>query len=261
MQHLTHNFNSLHLSSVLTKKCYKNTYHNKGIKTIYCGRNKSNINSYQTNNIQPTHKQHIYQEFMRNMDIPFVIGIGPAGTGKTHFACKIALEQLDNKNIKKIIITRPTISVGQNIGFLPGDIEAKMTPWLIPLYDNFVKSSNDNKLIKSYIHNNFIEICPLSYIRGRTFENCFVIADEMQNSSINEMKSLITRMGSNSKLIVNGDLHQSDITDSINGLDHLMSLIRKKNLNLNLNMIQYIVFDKDDIKRSEFVKYMIDLYE
>ena len=210
--------------------------------------------------IEPTPKQIVYQNFMREFSVPLVVGIGPAGTGKTHFACKIALEHLDNKKINRIIITRPTISVGQNIGFLPGDIEAKMTPWLIPLYENFVKTSEDTKLIKAYFHNHFIEICPLSYIRGRTFDNCFIIADEMQNSSISEMKSLLTRIGHNSKLVITGDINQTDIYNNTNGLEHLMSMLQEKK-NVDTTKIQYVVFDNTDIKRSEFVKYILELYD
>lgn len=212
------------------------------------------------NEIIPTHKQSVYQNFMKEFTVPLVIGVGPAGTGKTHFACKIALEHLNNKKINKIIITRPTISVGQNIGFLPGDIEAKMTPWLIPLYDNFMKNADDTKLIKSYFHNNFIEICPLSYIRGRTFDNCFVIADEMQNSSISEMKTLVTRIGYNSKLVITGDIKQTDIHNNTNGLEHLMSMLQEKK-EIDTSKIQYVIFDNSDIKRSEFVKYILDLYD
>lgn len=211
-------------------------------------------------NIKPTPKQIVYQDFMRDFNVPLVIGIGPAGTGKTHFACKIALEHLDNQKINKIIITRPTISVGQNIGFLPGDIEAKMTPWLIPLYDNFVKTSDDTKLIKTYFHNNLIEICPLSYIRGRTFDNCFVIADEMQNSSISEMKSLVTRIGYNSKLVITGDINQTDLSNNTNGLEDIMSILQEKK-DIDTTKIQYVIFDNSDIKRSEFVKYVLELYD
>jgi phosphate starvation-inducible PhoH-like protein len=211
-------------------------------------------------NIEPTPKQIVYQEFMREFRVPLVIGVGPAGTGKTHFACKIALEHLENHKINKIIITRPTISVGQNIGFLPGDIEAKMTPWLIPLYDNFVKTSDDMKLIKTYFHNHVIEICPLSYIRGRTFDNCFVIADEMQNSSISEMKSLVTRIGDNSKLVITGDINQTDLSNNTNGLEHFMSMLQEKK-DVDTTKIQYVIFDNSDIKRSEFVKYVLELYD
>lgn len=227
----------------------------KFTKTVVCSKKTYS----QKQNIIPTTKQSIYEKFMRESTVPLVIGVGPAGTGKTHFACKIALEHLENKTINKIIITRPTIAVGQNIGFLPGDIEAKMEPWLIPIYDNFVKSVDDNKLIKNYFHNNYIEICPLSYIRGRTFDNCFVIADEMQNSSISEMKSLVTRIGYDSKLVITGDIKQSDIQDDVNGLEDLMSLLEKKNI--DTNQIKYVIFDKDDVKRSEFVKYILELYE
>lgn len=235
-----------------SKKCY--SLNNLSHKTTTC----SKKTHFRKHLINPTPKQSTYEDSMREYGVPLVIGVGPAGTGKTHFACKIALEQLENKNINKIIITRPTISVGENIGFLPGDIEAKMTPWLIPLYDSFVKSSDDSKLIKTYFHNNFIEICPISYIRGRTFDNCFVIADEMQNSSVTEMKTLVTRIGNNSKLVITGDINQSDIGD-VNGLNHLMSLLTKNKI--DSDKIQYIMFDNDDIKRSEFVKYILDLYD
>ena len=138
-----------------------------------------------------------------------VLGMGPAGTGKTFIACHTAVEQLKSTKIEKIIITRPIVSVEENMGFLPGSINEKMDPFTRPIFD-VLSSSYDKKEIQLLIKKNIIEISPLGFMRGRTFDNAFIIADEMQNSSPNQMKMLLTRIGENSKLVITGDLEQSD---------------------------------------------------
>uniref|UniRef100_A0A6C0CV12 PhoH-like protein n=1 Tax=viral metagenome TaxID=1070528 RepID=A0A6C0CV12_9ZZZZ len=206
--------------------------------------------------LQPNPKQ---KEYIRNMDdlnIPLVLGVGPAGTGKTMFACKVAMEHLLENRIKKIIITRPVVPLGNELGFLPGTLEDKMDPWLVPIYDS-MKHSMTSKSINQMVYNKTIEVCPLAYIRGRTFDDTFLIADEMQNSSIMEMKTLLTRVGKDSKVVLTGDLDQSDIED-VNGLEDLLLKLKKEND--NNRFFKLIEFDNNDIERSELVKYILQLY-
>lgn len=213
-------------------------------------------NTTTTCTLQPNPKQ---KEYIRNMDdsnIPLVLGVGPAGTGKTMFACKVAMEHLLENRIKKIIITRPVVPLGNEMGFLPGTLEEKMDPWLVPIYDS-MKHNMTSKSINQMVHNKTIEICPLAYIRGRTFDETFLIADEMQNSSIMEMKTLLTRVGKDSKVVLTGDLDQSDIEDK-NGLEDLLLKLQKEND--NNGFFKLIEFDNNDIERSELVKYILKLY-
>ena len=206
--------------------------------------------------LQPNPKQ---KEYIRNMDdlnIPLVLGVGPAGTGKTMFACKVAMEHLLDNRIKKIIITRPVVPLGNELGFLPGTLEDKMDPWLVPIYDS-MKHSMTSKSINQMVYNKTIEVCPLAYIRGRTFDDTFLIADEMQNSSIMEMKTLLTRVGKDSKVVLTGDLDQSDVED-VNGLEDLLLKLKKEND--NNRFFKLIEFDNNDIERSELVKYILQLY-
>lgn len=212
-------------------------------------------NTTTTCTLQPNPKQ---KEYIRNMDdsnIPLVLGVGPAGTGKTMFACKVAMEHLLEKRVHKIIITRPVVPLGNELGFLPGTLEEKMDPWLVPIYDS-MKHNMTAKSINQMVHNKTIEICPLAYIRGRTFDDTFLIADEMQNSSIMEMKTLLTRVGKDSKVVLTGDLDQSDLKDK-NGLEDLLLKLQKENDN---GFFKLIEFDNNDIERSELVKYILKLY-
>ena len=169
--------------------------------------------------------QQRYNESIRNHNNNIVIGVGPAGTGKTYIPCIIAVEMLIKKKINKILITRPAVNVGESHGFLPGDIENKMMPYMKPIYDCFIKSGVSNDMIRSYLKNEIIEICPLSYIRGRTFSNCFLIADEIQNSTISQTKMLLTRIGENCKVVMTGDPDQSDLPMAANGLTDLIERI------------------------------------
>ena len=205
--------------------------------------------------LQPNPKQKVYLKKLDDKNIPLVLGVGPAGTGKTLLACKVAIEHLLDNRVKKVVITRPIVHLGNDMGFLPGTLEDKMDPWLVPVYDS-MKHSLTHSTIKQMINNNIIEICPLAYIRGRTFDDTFLIADEMQNSSINEMKTLFTRLGKNSKVAITGDLDQSDLMFK-NGLEDLLLKLHKKNENDFFDVIQ---FDINDIERSELVKYILKLY-
>ena len=204
-------------------------------------------------------KQSTYRGYLDTKKNKMVIAVGPSGTGKTSIACSTSLERLVNREISKIIITRPTVSTGNEMGFLPGTVENKMEPWLAPLYDNFVDEMNRESLQK-HIQNNTIEICPLSFIRGRTFSSCWIIADEMQNSTPMEMKTLLTRVGENTKIIVTGDLDQCDlkISGDKNGLEDLLEKVGKKGKSKYAKIVTFTI---DDVQRSDFVKYILKMYD
>jgi phosphate starvation-inducible PhoH-like protein len=187
--------------------------------------------------------------------VKIVISLGPAGTGKTLFSCQKAITQLKSEQISKIIITRPVVTVEEEIGFLPGNIIKKMDPWTKPIFDIFLEYYSKAEL-DLMLNNGKIEICPLAFMRGRTFKNSIILADEMQNSSPVQMKMLSTRIGIDSRLIITGDLNQSDIPKE-NGLYDFVSKIERYN---NTEMIKIIRFYNDDVERSEIVKKVIEIY-
>lgn len=196
-----------------------------------------------------------YKNLLSNNIIKLVVATGPAGTGKTMIACEEAINQLKNSFVKKIVITRPIIGADNDIGFLPGKLEDKMTPWTRPLLDVFHEHFT-KKRVEQMITNDIIEISPFIYMRGRTFKNCFIIGDELQNTNIEQMKMLLTRIGDNSKMVITGDLEQKDIKNQESGLEHLMKIL-KNNPN---EMIGVIQFNNDDVKRSEITKKILEIY-
>ena len=189
-----------------------------------------------------------------------VIGIGPAGTGKTLFACSHAIQQLKRQNIEKLIITRPVVPVEEDIGYLPGKLNSKMEPWTRPLFDIF-HEYYDVKTVSQMLQCGKIEIAPLAYMRGRTFKNALVIADEMQNSSPNQMLMIATRLGTNSQLIITGDLNQSDRIED-NGLKDLLKKKETydKSTDSNSTNIKITHFDESDVQRSQIVNEILDIY-
>ena len=208
-----------------------------------------------------TKNQEKYIDYLNDNDMKLIIAVGPAGTGKTLFACLKAISQLKNGEINKLIITRPVVTVEEDIGFLPGNIVKKMDPWTRPIFDLFLEFFSKTEL-DNFIQNNKIEISPLAFMRGRTFKNSFIIADEMQNSSPNQMKMLTTRIGIHSKMVITGELKQSDIKTD-NGLHDLVNKIKVYNsyLDESNDLIKIIDFEKQDIERSEIVKKIIDIYD
>ena len=218
-------------------------------------KNNINHNYYESKN----KNQEEYIKQLNNNKVKLLIAVGPAGTGKTLFACQKAINELKNKNIDKIIITRPTKfnDKDEELGFLPGNIDKKMEPWLKPIFDIFEEFYNTNE-INLLLKNKKIEICPLLFMRGRTFKNTLIIADEMQNSSPSMMKTLLTRIGINSKLIITGDLKQSDIKTT-NGLYDFIDKYEKNKI--KYSSIKIINFVNNDVERSELVKNIIDIYD
>lgn len=201
--------------------------------------------------------QRQYVDTLNDPSSKIIISIGPAGTGKTLFACQTAIQSMKSENIQKIIVTRPIVTVEEDIGFLPGNLNKKMDPWTKPLFDIFLEYYSKAEL-DNMLYTNKIEICPLAFMRGRTFKNTFIIADEMQNSSPNQMKMLATRVGYNSKMVITGDLHQTDMAKE-NGLH---DIIRKlENYPIQDSLIQVVRLDNEDIERSDVVRRIIDIYD
>tara|TARA_B100002019_G_scaffold268458_1_gene260462 strand:+ start:11403 stop:12119 length:717 start_codon:yes stop_codon:yes gene_type:complete len=183
-----------------------------------------------------------------------VFGIGPAGTGKTMLACQVAVKAFFEGNVDKIIVTRPAVSADEDLGFLPGTLEEKMAPWTRPIFDVFREYFYANE-IEGMIKEGVIEISPLAYMRGRTFKDSFIIADEMQNATPNQMKMLLTRIGTNSKMCVTGDLAQADrIKD--NGLLDFVNNLKE----YNSKLISAVYFKQGDIERHEAVKEVLQVY-
>tara|TARA_B110001452_G_scaffold77014_1_gene62647 strand:- start:488 stop:1090 length:603 start_codon:yes stop_codon:yes gene_type:complete len=180
---------------------------------------------------------------------PIVIATGPAGSGKTMFGCQVAAEKLANKECKRLILTRPIVAADEDMGYLPGEMERKMEPWIRPMMDVFENYLTRNQLEKH------VCIEPLGFMRGRTFNDSFIIADEMQNSTPNQMKMLLTRLGDNSKMIVMGDLKQSDL-GAKNGLSDIVKRIK----GLDLKYIEHVIMDDEDILRHPAVAEILKLY-
>ncbi len=184
-----------------------------------------------------------------------IFAIGPAGTGKTYTAVALAVRALKNKQVKKIILTRPAVEAGESLGFLPGDLKEKIDPYLRPLYDALDDMMPADKL-GYYMTTRTIEIAPLAYMRGRTLDNAFIILDEAQNSTDLQLKMFLTRIGANAKAIITGDVTQIDLPPKIkSGLDKSVRILR------NIEGIAHIELDEEDVVRHKLVKAIIKAYE
>ncbi|MFW5759812.1 MAG: PhoH family protein [Cyclobacteriaceae bacterium] len=199
-----------------------------------------------------TINQHKLVEAVRNNDLVF--SLGPAGTGKTYISVALAVRALKNKEIKKIIITRPAVEAGENLGFLPGDLKEKIDPYLRPIYDALDDMIPGEKL-RYYQENRDIEIAPLAYMRGRTLHDAFIILDEAQNTTPMQIKMFLTRMGPNSKVIVNGDVSQIDLPKN-----QRSGLIEAVNILKDIKGIGFTQFDGRDVIRHKLVKDIIEAY-
>jgi len=220
--------------------------------------NVVNINTFQkkqTVTILPRNRnqeQYVLKLLDDTKDIVF--GIGPAGTGKTLLAVQVAVKLFKEGKIDKIIVTRPAVSVDEDLGFLPGTLEQKMAPWTRPIFDVLREYFNARE-IEGMIEEGIIEIAPLAYMRGRTFKQCYILADEMQNATPNQMKMLLTRLGEGSSMAVTGDLAQADrIKD--NGLINFTKLLEKN----NSKHLDIVYFGQGDIERHEAVKEVLQVY-
>jgi phosphate starvation-inducible PhoH-like protein len=183
-----------------------------------------------------------------------VFGIGPAGTGKTLLAVQVAVKMFKEGKVDKIIVTRPAVSVDEDLGFLPGTLEQKMAPWTRPIFD-VLREYFDARQIEGMIEEGIIEIAPLAYMRGRTFKSAFILADEMQNATPNQMKMLLTRLGEYSMMAVTGDLAQADRLKD-NGLIDFVTLLEKS----NSERLDVVHFEQGDIERHDAVKEVLQVY-
>ena len=203
-------------------------------------------------NIRSTNQQNYVNSIIEN---DAVFAIGPAGTGKTYLAVARAVEALENSNVKRIILVRPVVEAGEKLGFLPGDLSEKVDPYLRPIYDalyEFIGFEKVNRLIEKHI----IEVAPLAFMRGRTLNECYIILDEAQNTTIPQMKMFLTRMGFGSKMVITGDITQIDLPNpSQSGLLDAMKILD------NIEQITFCELDSQDIVRHQLVKRIVSAYD
>ena len=197
--------------------------------------------------------QKRYIEAIKTNDLVF--GIGPAGTGKTYLAMAMAVSALKSAQVSRIILTRPAVEAGEKLGFLPGDIAAKIDPYLRPLYDALYDMMSPEAL-ERYIERNVIEVAPIAFMRGRTLNNSFVVLDEAQNATIEQMKMFLTRLGFDSKAVITGDITQTDLpTNRASGLADAQFVLS------DIKGIEFIYFSSEDVVRHELVQQIIEAYE
>ena len=183
-----------------------------------------------------------------------VFSIGSAGSGKTFLSIGAALHCYEIGLVKRIILVRPAVEAGENLGFLPGDLSQKIDPYLRPMYDA-LNTMMDTNLLDKMIDQNIIEVAPLAYMRGRTLDNAFIILDEAQNSTKEQMKMFLTRLGKHSKAVITGDITQIDLPNAFSGLVHVLPLIDK------ISGISVCKFTDEDVMRHPLVKKIIKAYE
>lgn len=206
------------------------------------------------NPIQPkTLGQKRYLELIKSNDITF--GIGPAGTGKTYLAVAMAVKAFKKDEVNKIVLTRPAVEAGENLGFLPGDLKEKIDPYLMPLYDALSDMFGPEKFDK-YLERGFIEVAPLAFMRGRTLDNAFIILDEAQNTTPEQMKMFLTRLGFGSKAVVTGDLTQTDLPNKKQS-----GLLQATKILKDIEGIGIITLNDKDVVRHELVQRIIRAYE
>ena len=207
-----------------------------------------------TGSVIPKTKNQIkYSKLVKEKDVVF--SIGPAGTGKTFLSVVFAVAALDNQEIGRIVLCRPAVEAGESLGFLPGDLQDKVDPYLAPLYDSLDSIISKEK-IKRYINEKIIEIIPLAYMRGRTLDNAFMILDEAQNTTVAQMKMFLTRLGIGSKAIITGDITQVDLKDkSTSGLFHATDILK------NVSGIGFVSLNEKDVVRHHLVKKIILAYD
>ena len=239
------NINEANILDIINGKGDKLLQAENGRVILY-GVNKKKIKAHTLNQIK------LVESFDKN---DMVFAVGPAGTGKTYTGIAIAVKALKSKTVKRIILTRPAVEAGENLGFLPGDLKDKLDPYMQPLYDALKEMIPTEKL-EDYIKRGIIEIAPLAYMRGRTLDNAFVILDEGQNTTHNQMKMFLTRMGKNAKFMITGDPGQIDLPrSSISGLKEANLILQ------NIEGIDIVYLDDKDVIRHKVVKKIIDAYK
>ncbi len=200
-----------------------------------------------------TVNQHKLVQMVRKNDLVFALG--PAGTGKTYISVAMAVQALKNKEVKKIVITRPAVEAGETLGFLPGDLKEKLDPYLRPIYDALHDMVHSDKL-KHYLENGIVEIAPLAYMRGRTLDNAFILLDEAQNTTPMQIKMFLTRMGPQSKVVITGDLSQVDLPKKqVSGLENAVKILK------GVKGIGFTTLEGKDVVRHKIVKAIIEAYD
>ncbi len=188
---------------------------------------------------------------------PIVVATGPAGSGKTLFPCQVAAEKLKSGEIKKLILTRPNVTAGEELGHLPGDINDKMGPWTRPMYDILEDYFTHFKL-QQMIQNQVIEVCPLAYMRGRTFDNSYIMADEMQNATPQQLRMVMTRIGNDSWMVISGDPEQCDLPNRIDcGLEYLVN--NMEGYPGQLEYMERVILGNDDIQRHPSIEEVLKI--
>lgn len=200
-----------------------------------------------------TKGQYEYVEAIKKYDIVF--GIGPAGTGKTYLAMACAVDALNKQEVRRIILTRPAIEAGESLGFLPGDMYEKISPYLRPLYDALYDMMEAER-IEKYLETGIIEVAPLAYMRGRTLNDAFIILDEAQNATREQMKMFLTRLGFDSKAVITGDITQSDLPDG-----KPIGLLQTQDILKNIDGIKFIYLSGTDVVRHSLVQRIIEAYD
>jgi phosphate starvation-inducible PhoH-like protein len=256
------------LDNLIAKFLNTNNIEKEDIKTIFDVTKMNKLEEVNTNSIYSDHdairtsrktvlprseKQKIYVEALKNNKI--VMALGPAGTGKTFLAVAVAVTFLLEDKVKKIILSRPAVEAGENLGFLPGDMKDKIDPYLIPLYDSLYELLGYEK-IQRKIEEGIIEIAPLAFMRGRTLKDSFVILDEAQNATFTQIKMFLTRLGNNSTMVINGDPSQVDLAKSKeSGLYETTKILK------DIKEIKTINFDHNDVMRHPLVSKIVKAYD
>ncbi len=223
---------------------------------LHTGSQKKN-RTRQNDNCEPRYRKNLrphnpsQERFMRDVEeYSMVMAMGPAGTGKTYVAIAKGVEALEKGSVNRIILSRPAIEAGESLGFLPGDLEEKLSPYLRPLYDA-LSDRLPSKRLKTLMAENVIEIAPIAYMRGRTLNNAYVVIDEAQNCTYGQLKMLLTRLGWHSTMVITGDPQQSDLLPGLSGLSDIASKLDA------LSSVSVIKFDEKDVVRHPLVAEMI----
>ena len=201
-------------------------------------------------------KQQQYIDVLENKEVDVVVAYGKAGCGKTKLAVEVGIDKLKSGEINKIIITRPAVTVDENIGFLPGNIVSKMKPYVIPIYDVFLEHYSMG-VFENMMKNGVVEICPICYSRGRTFSKAWIVCDEFQNATDSQMFMMLTRIGRGSKMVITGDPDQHDRGYEYSGLVDLVVKLNEK----SHDRIKIVEFGEGDIERHRIIPFVVDLYK
>ena len=242
-------YNSLNennIYNILGKTKEEMLFESKGDEVLVFGNKGLNVKARTLN-------QRKMVDIIDQNDMMFAIG--PAGTGKTYTAVALAVRALKNKEVRKIILTRPAVEAGENLGFLPGDLKEKLDPYLQPLYDGLRDMIPSEKL-EEYLESGTIQIAPLAFMRGRTLDNAFVILDEGQNATESQMKMFLTRMGKSAKFIITGDVSQIDLPKN-----QKSGLVKAQDILQNVEGIGFVFLDAQDVVRHKLVKKIIKAFE